>query len=88
MKYLDVASLTFDQDKCIICKRCLQVCPHQVFELESTIEMVHRDRCIECGACMMNCPKDAIQVNTGTGCATAVMYSYFKKHPVIGKFIK
>ena len=33
----------------------------------------NRDACIECGACSMNCPVDAISVQVGVGCATAVI---------------
>jgi Fe-S-cluster-containing hydrogenase component 2 len=32
-----------------------------------------RDRCIECGACMMNCSFGAIRVNSGVGCAAALI---------------
>jgi len=88
MKYLDVATLKFNQEKCIKCKRCIEVCPHQVFVHEDKIEMLHKDLCIECGACQMNCPVDAITVNAGTGCASAVMYTYFKKSKFMKYFIK
>ncbi|MBN2795737.1 MAG: 4Fe-4S binding protein [Clostridia bacterium] len=88
MKYLDVATLKFNQEKCIGCKKCLEVCPHQVFILKNKIEMAHKALCIECGACQMNCPVDAISVDAGTGCATAVLYTYLKKYKFLRRFLK
>jgi len=88
MKYLDCASLEFYPDKCVTCKRCLEVCPHQVFVYEEGIHMAHKDRCIECGACKMNCPTGAIHVDNGTGCASAVLYTYFKKFKLLRRFFK
>ena len=29
--------------------------------------------CSGCGACMMNCPVDAITVDAGVGCASAIL---------------
>ena len=36
MKYLkNVASIKFYEEKCIACKMCLKVCPHEVFLFEN-----------------------------------------------------
>ena len=32
-----------------------------------------RDRCMECGACANNCEFGAIRVNSGVGCAAAII---------------
>jgi ferredoxin len=32
-----------------------------------------RDACMECGACATNCPTEAIFVQSGVGCAQAVI---------------
>ena len=32
-----------------------------------------RDRCMECGACANNCEFRAIRVNSGVGCAAAII---------------
>ncbi|MCX7025232.1 MAG: mercury methylation ferredoxin HgcB [Spirochaetes bacterium] len=69
-------SLRFDVRACIACGRCLEVCPHQVFEsseAESGITIRHPERCMECGACVENCPVAAITVRRGVGCAAAVI---------------
>jgi NAD-dependent dihydropyrimidine dehydrogenase PreA subunit len=73
MRYFaGVVTLKYDASKCVGCKRCVEVCPHQVFMMkDKKAEMVDKDACIECGACQSNCEFDAIAVKRGVGCATA-----------------
>ena len=75
MKYLkNVATLEFNSDKCKKCKMCINVCPHGVFTFENNeIRVTDKDKCMECGACMKNCPFEAIGLNPGVGCATAII---------------
>lgn len=75
MQYLkNVATLQFDSELCTGCGRCIEVCPHEVFEKTGkVVKILNRDRCIECGACMMNCAFGAISVQAGVGCAAAVL---------------
>lgn len=77
LKYLkNVVTLRLDQTKCTGCRMCTIVCPHQVFEMNTKKAMiVDLDACMECGACARNCPAEAISVNAGVGCATAVINS-------------
>jgi Fe-S-cluster-containing hydrogenase component 2 len=50
------------------------VCPHAVFEMDDRIAyLVRAEACMECGACQLNCPVGAIQVQSGVGCATAII---------------
>ena len=67
-------TLVFFPDRCINCRRCTEVCPHGVF-LEGTERAVlgAPERCMECGACARNCPPGAIEVQSGVGCAAALM---------------
>ena len=39
------------------------------------IMIQNRDACMECGACSLNCPANAIAVQSGVGCANAVINS-------------
>jgi NAD-dependent dihydropyrimidine dehydrogenase PreA subunit len=72
----DVVTLKFDERKCVGCGMCLLVCPHAVFSLtDGVAEIVNRDACMECGACSRNCPIEAIRVQSGVGCAAAVINS-------------
>ncbi len=76
MRYLDdVSSLVLDEEKCIGCRLCTEVCPHAVFEMrENSAEtagakamIVDFNACMECGACVTNCPSKAIAVSPGVG---------------------
>jgi NAD-dependent dihydropyrimidine dehydrogenase PreA subunit len=67
-------TLKFNSKLCTGCGICVDVCPHGVFTLNSrTIHVVRGDACMECGACQVNCPFDAIQVDSGVGCAAAMI---------------
>ena len=70
----NIVTLKLDKEVCIKCGMCVNVCPHEVFELkDSKLEMINRDQCMECGACQINCPVSAISVNSGVGCAYAMI---------------
>lgn len=67
-------TLAFHPETCINCHRCLEVCPHGVFTNGSAhVELTHPTRCMECGACALNCPVQAIDVQSGVGCAWAML---------------
>lgn len=74
-KYLkNVVTLRLYFDKCIGCGKCAEVCPQSVFCMnEKKAHIEDKDRCIECGACAKNCPANAIMVDSGVGCASAVI---------------
>jgi len=81
MRYLkNVATLRLDVTKCNGCQMCTIVCPHAVFIMENKrAKIVDLDACMECGACAQNCSTEAITVQAGVGCATAVIYSKLGK---------
>ena len=67
-------TLRYFPDRCINCRRCTQVCPHGVFaEGAERAVLVHPRACMECGACAKNCPVQAIEVQSGVGCAWAMI---------------
>jgi NAD-dependent dihydropyrimidine dehydrogenase PreA subunit len=67
-------SLKYYPERCINCKRCMQVCPHAVFaEGKDHVELAQPASCMECGACALNCPVQAIEVQSGVGCAWAMI---------------
>jgi len=75
VKYLaDVTTLEYDLEKCTGCGRCVEVCPHGIFVMEEKrARITDRDRCMECGACALNCEYGAIEVDSGVGCAAAII---------------
>jgi len=69
-----VNTLEFLPGKCANCGMCIDVCPHEVFRSgPKRVEMVHGEACMECGACQRNCPTGAIRVDSGVGCASAMI---------------
>ena len=84
LRYIeDVVTLSYDADKCTGCQLCTMVCPHGVFVMEGNrAKVVDRGACMECGACQRNCAFGAISVESGVGCAAAIIASWFKKGEV------
>lgn len=75
----NVVSLAYNATKCVGCKRCVEVCPHQVFEMSGKLARVRAlDACMECGACALNCRGNAIEVNKGVGCAQAFIKGWLR----------
>jgi len=71
----NVVTLEYDREKCTGCRRCLEVCPRAVFEIQDKkARIIDKDRCIECGACANNCAPEALRVDAGVGCATAIIH--------------
>jgi len=67
-------TLNYDQARCINCGVCSTVCPHGVFVPgEETAVLAAPASCMECGACALNCPVQAIEVQSGVGCAHAMI---------------
>ena len=67
-------TLRFHPDRCINCRICTQVCPHAVFTAGAEhVELARPAACMECGACALNCPVQAIEVQSGVGCAWAMI---------------
>jgi NAD-dependent dihydropyrimidine dehydrogenase PreA subunit len=79
LRYLeDVVTLRYDPEKCTGCQLCTMVCPHGVFAMEGNrAKLVDGGACMECGACQRNCAFDAIHVDSGVGCASAIIASWF-----------
>ncbi|MFC1493200.1 mercury methylation ferredoxin HgcB [candidate division KSB1 bacterium] len=69
-----VNTLKFNNDLCNNCIICSTVCPHKVFtRTKGIVNLSNPENCMECGACQKNCPLGAITVESGTGCAYALM---------------
>ena len=79
LRYIEAAvTLKLDVEKCTGCRMCTMVCPHGVFEMRGDrAAIVDLGACMECGACQRNCAFGAISVQSGTGCAAAIIASWF-----------
>jgi|WetSurMetagenome_2_1015567.scaffolds.fasta_scaffold841238_2 ferredoxin len=69
-----INTLQYEPQLCINCEMCIQVCPHGVFAPgHKQVVLARWSACMECGACQNNCPTGAIRVDSGTGCASAMI---------------
>ena len=67
-------TLALDPERCNGCGMCAAVCPHGVFAMNGRrVEVVRPQACMECGACQVNCITGAVTVESGVGCAAAMM---------------
>ena len=67
-------TLVYTPETCNGCARCVDVCPHAVFEMNGRKAVLARPQnCMECGACQLNCVTGAIAVESGVGCASAMI---------------
>ncbi len=49
-----------DEDECVGCQACEQVCPVDAVSMVDGVAKVDEDWCIGCGVCMVRCPTQAI----------------------------
>jgi len=74
-----VNTLKYDKETCIGCGMCWIVCPHRVFQSEGRkASLALPKKCMECGACQINCPSGSITVDSGVGCAAAMIKAAVK----------
>jgi NAD-dependent dihydropyrimidine dehydrogenase PreA subunit len=67
-------TLQYEEELCINCGMCIIVCPHAVFGQNDHVAVLFQpEACMECGACQLNCPTGAITVDSGVGCAAAMI---------------
>ena len=70
----EVHTLTYNPQACNGCAMCVAVCPHAVFQMNGRKAVLARPLdCMECGACQRNCVMGAITVESGVGCAAAMI---------------
>jgi len=72
----EVNTLVYNAELCNGCAMCVAVCPHAVFAMNGRkARLLQPQACMECGACQVNCVTGAIRVESGVGCANAMIRS-------------
>ncbi len=51
-----------NEDKCVNCGRCNEVCKLEAISYETGVASQDKDKCIHCGKCVKACPNKAIDV--------------------------
>ncbi len=61
-KYMPIIDI--DLKKCNVCKKCVEACPRDVFEIkEGKLHVKDLESCSECKSCSEVCPEDAVKVS-------------------------
>jgi hypothetical protein len=55
-----------DQEACIACGECAEVCPEGAARVQGEAAVIDRDACIGCGECYIHCPEKAVQLDWKT----------------------
>lgn len=56
-------NVTVDQDKCVGCGECVDVCPVEVYEMkDGKSDPVNAEECLGCESCVEVCEGNAITV--------------------------
>ncbi|MDY6861869.1 MAG: 4Fe-4S binding protein [Thermodesulfobacteriota bacterium] len=55
--------ITLDEEKCVGCGECVDICPSEVYALEDEkSKIINADECVGCESCIEVCPEDAITI--------------------------
>jgi ferredoxin like protein len=68
--------ITVNKENCTACKRCLIVCPVNLWKLENGIAKIrenYKELCLECGSCWQVCDFNAINFSYPKG-GTGVIF--------------
>lgn len=53
-----------DEEKCIGCGECVEVCPSDVYEIQDEKSVVvNEEECVGCESCLDVCEQEAITLN-------------------------
>lgn len=55
--------VTVDEEKCIGCGSCVDICPSEVYELQNEkAAVVNVEECVGCESCVESCEQGAITI--------------------------
>ena len=83
--------IKIDEKICVGCKKCVEICPGNLFTLKNTCAAIRDVRdCWGCCACVKICPKGAIayQLSADLGGAGAKLFAHDSKTKLIWEILK
>lgn len=60
--------IRYDLDRCVGCRRCVDICPMDVFrfnEEKRKSVIAYPEDCITCGQCFFYCPANSLAISDG-----------------------
>jgi len=61
-KRMEGITVKVDEDLCVGCEECLEVCVFNGMEMIDSKAVVNQDNCLGCGRCETTCPNEAITI--------------------------
>jgi polyferredoxin len=58
--YFALSRRRVNQEKCIVCNKCVKICPMGVDMLDKKFSRKNGTECIQCMKCVMECPRQAL----------------------------
>jgi 2-oxoisovalerate ferredoxin oxidoreductase delta subunit len=55
-----------DQDKCVRCGLCVDICPEHAVSMKDDDVKIDSDKCVACGVCVDECASEAISLSERT----------------------
>ena len=63
MQRMEGITVKVDEELCVGCGKCIDICVFDGMEMEDGIATVNQDTCLGCGRCERLCPNGAITIN-------------------------
>jgi len=60
---MEGVTVKVNEDLCVGCEKCLEVCVFRGMEFIDGIAKVNQDRCVGCGRCESICPNEAVSID-------------------------
>ena len=58
---LDKIQILYNQDNCVHCKTCVNICPHNAISYDNHTISINYDLCRGCLSCVGTCPTSALK---------------------------
>jgi len=63
MQRMEGITVKVDEELCVGCEECMNICVFDGMEMEDGIAQVNQEKCLGCGRCERVCPNNAITIS-------------------------